>query len=128
MKFSYFRVMQIRLLKITTIFLLVFTGFFVSASNNSQNNTHKSFKKAVLFKESVNNNPYNPYNYECIVNSVPVQLNVQQHRNVHFWQVINSGPNTYIITVQYLNFICGQGNSELSRFRKLILFPFHVFW
>lgn len=117
-----------RVFKITIFFLFVFSGCFAYAGNISINNLHKDHKKAASFKESVNKNPFNPYNYECIVNNVPVQINLPQQRTVHFWQVIKNGPNTYIITVTYLNFICGQGNSELSRFRKLILFPFHVFW
>jgi hypothetical protein len=120
--------MQIRIFKIAPLFLLIFPGFFASSSEITQNNHQKSFKSGAFVKESVNKNPYNPYNYDCIVNTVSVQINVPQHRNVHFWKVVNCSPNTYITTVQYLNFICGRGNRELSRFRKLILFPFHVFW
>jgi hypothetical protein len=120
--------MQKRLFKITALLLFIFSGHFASGSNKSFVNYPENTKKATFLKESLSKNPHNPYNYECIVNTLPLQLNLQQHRNVHFWQVVNNGPHTYTITVKYLNFICGQGNSELSLFRKLILFPFHVFW
>lgn len=120
--------MQIRVFKIITFFLLVFTGFFASAHDNPGKTYQLSTKNPAFIHETVNHNPYSPFNYESIITSVPVQINVQQHRTVHFWQVLNSGPNSYTISVRYLNLICGRGNHGLSRFRKLMLFPFHVFW
>ena len=121
--------MQIRLFKITALFFLIFSGYFASAAHILHNTSDKSTNKNAFFTKSINKSPYSPYNYEFIINSPPSQLlNAQQYRSVHFFHSINNSPNTYIITVKYLNFICGRGNSQLSRFRKLILFPFHAFW
>ena len=121
--------MQIRLFKIIAFFFLIFSGYFASATDFTHNNYQEKSKKAFFLKESLNKIPQSPFNYEFIISSIPVQFsNVQQTRTVHYAQFIYNSPNTYHITVRYLNFICGQGNSELSRFRKLILFPFHAFW
>jgi hypothetical protein len=121
--------MQIRLFKIIAFFFLIFNGYYVSANNFLHNNYQEESKKAAFIKESLNKFPHDPFNYEFIINRIPVQLsNLQQARNVHYSQGIGNNPNTYSIAVRYLNFICGRGNSELSRFRKLILFPFHAFW
>ncbi len=120
--------MQNRLFKTIALFLFTFSGYFASGHDIFCNKSQIESKKVAFFKESINKSPYNPYDYECLVNNVRLQINLPQARTVHFWQVINNGSNTYTITVTYLNLICGQGNSELSRFRKLILFPFHVFW
>ncbi|MGZ3872416.1 MAG: hypothetical protein ACXVJD_05840 [Mucilaginibacter sp.] len=121
--------MQIRLFKLTALLFIAFSGYFASAADILHNKYQERSEKSTLLKESINKNPANPFNYEFIINRVPVQLiNGQQYRTVHFAYSINDNTNTSTITVRYLNFICGRGNSELSRFRKLILFPFHAFW
>jgi hypothetical protein len=121
--------MQTRLFKITALLLFVFSGYFSSASDILHNNRQEDLKKKSFLNESFHKNPDFPYNYEFIINSTPAQvINVQQLRNVHFAQVINISQNTSTIAVRHLNFICGRGNSQLSRFRKLILYPFHAFW
>jgi hypothetical protein len=121
--------MQIRLFKIIAFFFLIFSGYSASAGDILHNNYQEKSKKTSFVKETVNKLPRSPFNYEFIINNIPVQFsNVQQARTVHFAQFIYNNPATYNITVKYLNFICGRGNSELSRFRKLILYPFHAFW
>jgi len=121
--------MQFRLFKITALFFLIFCGFSASANDILHNTSVKSANKGTFITQSVNKNPYSPFNYEFIINTPPIQsLNAQQFRLVHFSYSINTNPSTYILSVKYLNFICGRGNSQLSRFRKLILFPFHAFW
>ncbi|MCR8557175.1 hypothetical protein KXD93_05955 [Mucilaginibacter sp. BJC16-A38] len=121
--------MQNRLLKFTALLLFIFCGYFASAKNILHNSEPGNAKKLSFFNESLQKNPDWPCNYECIINSVPVQIvNVQQLRSAHFSQLINTSQNTSTIAVRHLNFICGRGSSELSRFRKLILFPFHAFW
>jgi hypothetical protein len=121
--------MQIRLFKIIAFFFLISSGYFASANGILHNKYKDKSQKVSFFKESLNKLPRSPFNYEFIINSIPVQFsNVQQVRTVHYAQFIYNSPNTYNVTVRYLNFICGRGNSELSRFRKLILFPFHAFW
>ncbi|ASU35058.1 hypothetical protein MuYL_3173 [Mucilaginibacter xinganensis] len=121
--------MQIRLFKIIAILFLSFIGYSASANAFLHDNRQEKLKKTLFVKESVNKIPRSPFNYEFIINSIPVQFsNLQQGRTVHYAQFIYTAPNTYNIAVRYLNFICGRGNSELSWFRKLILFPFHAFW
>lgn len=129
LKFIYFYDMQIRFFKIIAFFFLIFSGYSASAGDILHNNYQEKSKKISFVKESVNKLPRSPFNYEFIINSIPVQFsNVQQARTVHCAQFIYNSPTTYNVTVKYLNFICGRGNSELSRFRKLILYPFHAFW
>ena len=121
--------MQNRLFKISALFILLFTAFYASGNNDLHKKDDLTSKKVVTLKESIKKNPDYPFNYELILNNAPVQvLNIQQHRVLHFSHGINNRPSTYTISVSYLNFICGQGNSELSHFRRLILFPFHDFW
>ena len=121
--------MQIRLFKVIAFIFFIFSGYFASAGNILRNNYEERSKKISFVKGSLNKFPYSPFNYEFIINRTPVQLsNLQQVRNVHYAQGVNNNQNTYNITVRHLNFVCGRGNSELSRFRKLILFPFHAFW
>jgi|ERR1700761_2425406 len=118
------------LFKAFAVFLFILSGFSASASDSPGNKPQATLNTAsFLHHQTANNTDNNPFNYESIVNSIPVQvINVQQQRVVHFWQVIKPDFGGCVITVSYLNFICGQGNSQLSQFRKLIIFPFHVFW
>jgi len=121
--------MQIRAFKIIALLFLFFLGTYCFGSDNVHDKSPSQAKKLTFSKKSLNNNTDYPYNYDLILNRVPVQiLNVQQHRSTYFSQGINNRLSTYAISVSYLNFICGQGNSELSHFRRLILFPFHDFW
>ena len=115
--------MQNRLFKIIAIFIFMFSGFYASASDILHEKSGDTHKNIFTLKESIKKNPYYPFNYEFILNNAPPQpLNIPQHRVVHFSHGINNRLSTYTISVNHLNFICGQGNSELSRFRKLILF------
>ncbi len=121
--------MKNRLLKISALFILLCTAFYAHGNDILYKKEELTSKKVVTLKESVKKNPDYPFNYELILNNAPPQvLNIQQHRVVHFSHGISNRPTTYTISVSYLNFICGQGNSELSHFRRLILFPFHDFW
>jgi len=121
--------MQNRLFKISALFILIFVAFNARSNDVLHKKYDHELIKALILKESLKKNPYYPFNYEFILSNAPAQvLNIQQHRVAHFSHGINNRPSTYIISVSYLNFVCGQGNSELSHFRRLILFPFHDFW
>lgn len=110
---------------IVTIFLLV-SGLSASARGGLYHINHKESKKTSV---SAAVNHHTPFNYDYSLNNAPVQvINLQQHRGPHSLPFLYTSPNFYTIHVKYLNFICGRGTSELSRFRKLILFPFHAFW
>jgi len=120
--------MQIRLFKTTALLLLILAGYFASASDNSRIKEAISSKKLASGNESLQKNPNFPFNYEFTIVNAPVQIvNVQSHRTVHFNQVIHNKPNTYTISIKCFNAIGRQTNCGLSRFRKLILFPFHAF-
>ncbi|WP_295719869.1 hypothetical protein [Mucilaginibacter sp.] len=115
-----------RLYRFTALFFLLFSGFSASARGALYHINHKDEKKSTVSATTAH---HNPYNYDAILNNVPVQLiNLQQHRGAYPLHGIYISPNFYTIHVKYLNFVCGGGTSELSRFRKLILFPFHDFW
>ena len=121
--------MQNRLFKILALFILLFAALYARGNEVLHKKEDLTSKKIVTLKESIKKNPDYPFNYELILNNAPAQvLNIQQHRVLHFSHGINNRPSTYTISVSYLNFACGQGNSELSHFRRLILFPFHDFW
>lgn len=121
--------MQIRLFKIIALFYFIFSITNCFGGDVSHDKLPFKAKNFTFSTKSLNKNPDYPYNYELILNRVPVQvINVQQHRIVQFSYGINNRLSTYTISVSYLNFICGRGNSELSHFRRLILFPFHGFW
>ena len=115
-----------RLYQFTAIFFLLFTGFSASGREELYNKNHKESKKASFTTAS----PYHhPINYDYSINNVPVQIiNVQQHRGAHSLQGIYHSPIFLSVAIKYVTFVCGSGSSGLSRFRKLILFPFHAFW
>jgi len=121
--------MHIGLFQIIFLFSISISGFYCAGKEVSHNNFTYDSKNLRFTSKSLNKSRDCPYNYELILarSSNPI-INVLQHRNIHFSQGVNNRPNTYTISVNYLNFICGQGNSELSHFRRLILFPFHDFW
>jgi hypothetical protein len=114
------------LYKFFALIFLLFTGFTSSGRGiiyhiNQKNNKEASIRAA--------NPGHNPYNYEYNLDNAPFQgINIQQHRGAHSSQAFYSIPGVYSVGIKYLNFICGTGTSQLSRFRKLILFPFHAFW
>ena len=121
--------MQNRIFKVFAAFLLIFIAFYANGNDIERKNDENEPKTITTLKESLKQNSNFPFNYDIILNNAPVQvLNIQQHRIIHFSHGINNRPSAYTIPVSYLNFICGQGNSELSHFRRLILFPFHAFW
>jgi hypothetical protein len=114
------------LYRFTAVIFLLFSGLSASARGGLYHASHKGDKKTSV---SATTNHHSPYSYDYSLNNVPVQIiNLQQHRGSHSLPFLYTSPNFYTIHVKYLNFICGRGTSELSRFRKLILFPFHAFW
>lgn len=118
-----------RLYKLTALIFLLFSGFSVSARGGLYHFSHKEENKSTVSATTAHHLPYNPFNYELILNNVPVQIiNLQQHRGAHSLQGLYTSPNFLTIQIKYLSFICSGGSSELSLFRKLILFPFHDFW
>jgi hypothetical protein len=111
------------------LLFFTFIAFYASGNDILHKKSGDKYKKVLIIKESLKKNPDFPFNYDLILNNAPVQvLNIQQHRVIHFSHGVNNRLSTCTVTVSYLNFICGQGNSELSHFRRLILFPFHAFW
>lgn len=121
--------MQNRLFKVFAPFLLTLVAFYANGNDISRKNNENKPKTVIILKESLKHSTSPPFNYDLILNNAPPQvLNVQQHRLLHFSHGINDRSSAYTVSVRYLNFICGRGNSELSHFRRLILFPFHDFW
>ncbi|WP_183557738.1 hypothetical protein [Mucilaginibacter sp. SP1R1] len=115
-----------RLYQFTALFFLLFTGFSASARGGLYHTNKKEDKKTSVRAANPN---HQPSNYEYSINSIPLQvINVQQHRGAHSLHGFYHAPGLFSVGFKYLNFICGSGTSELSRFRKLILFPFHAFW
>jgi hypothetical protein len=115
-----------RLYKFFALVFLLFSGFSASAKGGLYHIDQKEGKKTSLKTANPNSHPYN---YEYSINSVPFPvINVQQHRGAHSLQGFFYSPCFYSIGIKYVTFICGRGTSQLSRFRKLILFPFHAFW
>jgi len=121
--------MHLKLFKILICFILAFVGYFSHINVYASNNSNINVKKFSFQNESVHNNPFNPCNFELILNNAaPKLLNTPQHRIVQFSHGVSNRPTAHTISVKFLNFICGRGNSRLSHFRRLILFPFHDFW
>jgi len=115
-----------RLYQFTALLFLIFTGFSASGREELYNNNHTKGKNASF---STANPNHHPINYDFSINNVPMQvINVQQHRGSHSLQGLYHSPIFLSVAIKYVTFICGSGSSELSRFRKLILFPFHAFW
>lgn len=115
-----------RLYQFTAVIFLLFSGFSVSAGRIECHFNHKEAKKTTVRAANPN---HSPLNYEYSINNASLQIiNVQQHRGTHSLHAFYHDPAFYSVGIKYLNFICGFGTSELSRFRKLILFPFHAFW
>jgi len=115
-----------KLFKLNATIFLLLCGYFIYAAaipshtNSSYHQKHASFTPAsahVPDQQLVNNS------------GVPVQVfNFQRHKTVHYTQCIYTWLNTPGTYFKYLDHTCGRYSSEFSLFRKLILFPFHVFW
>ena len=121
--------MQLRLFKIIGIIIPLLFGLYCTGKSQLHKNPPNESRKLRFISKSVNNTPNHPFNYELILSRAPAPIiNVPQTRNIYFSCGLNNRLSTYTIFVNYLNFICGRGNSELSHFRRLILFPFHDFW
>jgi len=114
------------LFKLVPLLFLLLSGYFSCAKANpvhikaSYPQKHASFKKAPAKntgEQLVNNN------------GIPAQIvNFQRHKTVHYVQHVLARFNQSVSYIKYLDLICGRYSSELSLHRKLILFPFHVFW
>jgi len=118
-----------KLYKYIALFFPLLTGYYVSGkevvSHFKASSISKSRPSTILSSLRPNRNSH----VNIISNFIPVQLvNFQQHKTVHSVQGVPNRFNSSFIYLKYLNFICGYGTSELSRYRKLILFPFHAFW
>ncbi|SDS64852.1 hypothetical protein SAMN05216490_1542 [Mucilaginibacter mallensis] len=112
--------------KLPVIILLFLSGYVIFAkanppvSNNSHPHKQASFARAIC---------HSPGQEFANINSTPLQIaSLQRHKTVHSIKCIDSLFNVAVIQIKYIHFICGTYSSELSRFRKLILFPFHAFW
>lgn len=115
-----------RLYKLIALFFLLFSGFTASAKGGLYHYYHKTTKKTTV---SATIPHHRPLNFEfALNNALTPAINVQQHRGAHSLQAFVATPGGYAIKFKYLDFICGLDTSKLSRFRKLILFPFHDFW
>lgn len=115
-----------RLCKIIALFFLLFYGFSASAKGALYHYSQKIEKKSTISAKTAH---HNPLSLEYLYNNTAVPLiNLQQHRGAHSFHYFFTSFNVHTIRVKYLNLICGYGSSELSRFRKLILYPFHAFW
>ena len=115
-----------RLFKLFSIIILLLSGHFVHAKTNSLHCVKKNQLKHASFASA----PAHDANREIKNNSgFPVQIvNLQRHKTVHFIQYMYTRHTESVAYIRYLIFTCGPYDSELSLFRKLILFPFHVFW
>lgn len=121
--------MQLRLFKIIAILLSTISAIYCYGKELWHNKSTYERTHLTFSSKSLNKNQHYPLNYDFLLTKPPVQLlNAQHYRSLHYAQGLNNRPSTYTISVNYLNFICGRGNSELSHFRRLILFPFHDFW
>nr|WP_183573891.1 hypothetical protein [Mucilaginibacter sp. X5P1]MBB6137716.1 hypothetical protein [Mucilaginibacter sp. X5P1] len=112
--------------KLPGIILLFLSGYAIFAKANPPvpNNSHPH--KQASFASAVQHSPGQEF---VNTNGTPLQIaSLQRHKTVHSIKCINSQFNIAVIQIKYIHFICGTYISELSRFRKLILFPFHVFW
>lgn len=129
LKIYYFYFMKLRLFKIVILILGTISGLYCHGKEILNNKSSYTAKKLSFSPKSLNKSKDYPFNYELILTRAanPI-LNTPQHRTGYSSQALNSRLSTYTISLNYLNFVCGQGNSELSHFRRLILFPFHDFW
>jgi len=115
-----------RLFKLNVLLFMLLGGYFIYAKSNpvhvkaSSSQNHASLKKA----------PAKNTGEQLVNNSgIPAQIvNFQRHKTVHYVQHVLARFNQSVSYIKYLHFICGRYSSELSLHRKLILFPFHVFW
>ncbi|WP_184549478.1 hypothetical protein [Mucilaginibacter sp. FT3.2] len=115
-----------RFYRFIALIILLFSGLSASARGGLYHINHKEEKKATI---SATINHHNPYSYDSILNNAPIQvINLQQHRSAHPLPFLYTSPNFYTLPVKYFHFIYNRDTSGLSRFRKLILFPFHAFW
>jgi len=111
--------------KLSVIILLFLSGYFIFAKANPVVPTNSHPHK----QASIASARHNAVQQFANINGTPIQIaNFQRHKTVHFIKCINSRLNVAVIRISYIHFICGTYSSELARFRKLILFPFHVFW
>ena len=110
---------------IVYIFLL-FSGHFVHANALIVHSNQSSTKKHASFSSiSKNDREYQLLNSS----NTPIQVtNLPRHKSVHYLQFLQTGVYESAAYNKYLTFTCGEYSSGLSLFRKLILFPFHVFW
>jgi hypothetical protein len=112
--------------KLPVLILLFLSGYFLfaKASPVIPNNSHPHKQASIASAAH-----HNAGQELAATNGTPIQIaSFQRHKTVHFIKCINSRFNVAVIRIRYIHFICGTYSSELARFRKLILFPFHVFW
>ena len=55
-------------------------------------------------------------------------LTPQTYRTVHFVKGMFIPPGNFVICLKCQNFFSGNEKKDQTRFQKLLLFPFHVFW
>lgn len=112
--------------RLFTLIFLLFAGNFAKATAFRLDNK-KPYEKNHSSISSISKK-YKDYQLiNC--NNAPIQVtNLPRHRSVHFLQCIYSKLKESTNYNKYLTFTCGEYSSGLSHFRKLILFPFHVFW
>jgi hypothetical protein len=113
--------------RLIVLFLVTFSGTISKLNAFSLNNNFNSYKKHASFSAVTKKHSQE---YQLISNnSIPVQLiNFQRHKTGHFIHGINKRSGESASFTKYLNIACKGYSSGLSLFRKLILFPFHVFW
>jgi hypothetical protein len=121
--------MKFRLFKIIIVIFAIITAINFYVKEFHVDKTTYRRKNLSFSSKYLDKNPNYPFNYDFLLTRPPVQLlSAQHYRSTHYAQGLYNRLNTYTISVNYLNFICGRGNSGLSHFRRLILFPFHDFW
>ncbi|WP_162996510.1 hypothetical protein [Mucilaginibacter celer] len=105
---------------------MLFSGYSASGRGGLYHYYQKNQKNASVSTETPHNKPFS---LAFTLNNPPAPvINVRQHRGAHSIQHFAAFAYNYTLRVKYLDFICGEGSGQLSRFRKLILFPFHDFW
>ncbi|PWK79653.1 hypothetical protein LX99_00111 [Mucilaginibacter oryzae] len=115
-----------RLYKLIALFLMIFFGRSASGRDIFQPYHQKNSKNTTVSADSPHQKPFR-LAFTLNNTAAPV-INVRQHRGAHSFQHFAAFVYNYTLRVKYLDFICGEGSGQLSRFRKLILFPFHDFW
>jgi hypothetical protein len=115
-----------RLYKLIALFFLLFSGYSAAGRGGLYHYYQKNQKNTSVSSAK----PYhNPFSLEFVLNNVPAPvINVQQHRGAHSVHGFLANTFNYTIRIKYLDFVCNERSGQLSRFRKLILFPFHAFW